>query len=122
MGSGRSIRREEGWPRMLVRSISGTCSQSSLKCGQSRCFAYTITLMVDEKKSDATTSNPVDEGVQAGHYDTSLRRLPFGRRIQIPIIAAAVTGLVRAVGPTLRIDVLGVDHVKKFFIGGQPCI
>src|SRR5689334_21317839 len=74
--------------------------------------------MVDEKKSEAANSNPA----QTGHYDTSPRHLPFSRRIQIPIIAGAATGLVKMVGPTLRIDTLGIDHVKQFFTGGQPCI
>jgi lysophospholipid acyltransferase (LPLAT)-like uncharacterized protein len=73
--------------------------------------------MTDETKSGSPRVMPV-----RNHFDTSLREFPFWRRIQIPIIATAAIGLVRAVGPTLRFERLGFDHVKRFFLGGQPCI
>jgi hypothetical protein len=74
--------------------------------------------MAEETKSGVSGKSPGSKS----HYDTSPRQFPFWRRIQIPIIAAAAIGLVRAVGPTLRIERLGFEHVKRFFVGGQPCI
>src|SRR5580698_3380478 len=78
--------------------------------------------MTEETKSGMEKSGASQGPIPKSHFDTSLRQFPFWRRIQIPIIATAATGLVRAVGPTLRIERLGFDHIKRFFIGGQPCI
>jgi lysophospholipid acyltransferase (LPLAT)-like uncharacterized protein len=74
--------------------------------------------MTEETKSGAAS----EASAPKSHFDTSLRQFPFWRRIQIPIFAGAAVGLVRSVGPTLRIETLGLDHVKPFFLGGQPCI
>jgi len=41
------------------------------------------------------------------HYDIRLPKLPWHRRVQIPIIAAAVFSVIRTVGPTLRFEVVG---------------
>ena len=54
--------------------------------------------------STASGSPPEPPGA---HYDTRLPDLPLFRRMQIPLIAAAVYGLIRALGPTLRYDVHG---------------
>ena len=49
---------------------------------------------------------PAQAAVNA-HYDTRLPELPWSRRAQIPIIAAAVYSVIRTLGPTLRYEVLG---------------
>lgn len=46
------------------------------------------------------------------HYDTRLPELSFWRRMQIPIIAGAVYAVIRLIGPTLRYEVLGWQHVE----------
>ena len=48
--------------------------------------------------------------VVSAHYDTRLPNLPWSRRIQIPLIAAAVYSVIRMLGPTLRYEVLGWQH------------
>jgi len=68
------------------------------------------------------TAERQDAPAPKSHYDTTPRQFPFWRRIQIPIFATAAIGLVRSVGPTLRMEMLGRDHVKRAFTGGQPCI
>src|SRR5260370_25420734 len=44
------------------------------------------------------------------HYDTRLPELPWSRRIQIPMIAAAVYSGSCLLGPTLRHEVRGGGH------------
>ncbi|MDP9146290.1 MAG: lysophospholipid acyltransferase family protein [Acidobacteriota bacterium] len=56
------------------------------------------------------------------HYDTRLPRLPWSRRIQIPIIAAAVFSVIRVLGPTLRFEVLGEQQPERVYASGRRCI
>ena len=58
----------------------------------------------------------------SAHYDTRLPKLPWHRRIQIPIIAALVYSVIRTLGPTLRFEVLGRARVEKVWAAKQPCI
>jgi len=48
--------------------------------------------------------------------------LPWSRRIQIPIIAAAVYSVIRTLGPTLRYEVLGWHHAERVHASGKRCI
>jgi len=71
-----------------------------------------------------TTEKPT-EAVQetiSAHYDVRLPRLPWHRRIQIPIIAAVVYSVIRVLGPTLRFEVLGQAHAERVWAGKQQCI
>ncbi|HEX3542911.1 MAG TPA: hypothetical protein VHT31_00160, partial [Candidatus Acidoferrum sp.] len=56
------------------------------------------------------------------HYDTRLPQLPWARRAQIPIIAAAVYGVIRTLGPTLRFEALGEQQPERVYASGQRCI
>ena len=56
------------------------------------------------------------------HYDTRLPELPWSRRIQIPIIAAAVYSVIRMLGPTLRYEVLGWQHAERVYAAKKQCI
>ncbi len=49
-------------------------------------------------------------------------RLSLWRRIQIPLIAAAVYGVIRLIGPTLRLEVIGVHNAIQIPRGGEPAI
>jgi lysophospholipid acyltransferase (LPLAT)-like uncharacterized protein len=73
-----------------------------------------------------TESSPASAPLRADavnlHYDTRAPHLPWSRRIQIPIIAAAVYSVIRALGPTLRFEVLGYHHSDRAHASGQPCI
>jgi lysophospholipid acyltransferase (LPLAT)-like uncharacterized protein len=66
-------------------------------------------------------SSSAPESVSA-HYDTRLPKLPWHRRIQIPIIAAIVYSVIRTLGPTLRFEVLGRNVVEELWAAKQPCI
>jgi lysophospholipid acyltransferase (LPLAT)-like uncharacterized protein len=69
----------------------------------------------------APASQPPQDPVNL-HYDTRLPRLRWSRRIQIPIIAAAVYSVIRTLGPTLRYEVLGQQHPSRVYASGQRCI
>jgi lysophospholipid acyltransferase (LPLAT)-like uncharacterized protein len=56
------------------------------------------------------------------HYDTRLPQLPWSRRVQIPLIAAAVYSVIRLLGPTLRYEVLGWQHAERTYASGKQCI
>src|SRR3989440_6567481 len=56
------------------------------------------------------------------HYDTRLPDLPWSRRIQIPIIAAAVYSVIRTLGPTLRYEVLGWQHAERVYASRKQCV
>ena len=56
------------------------------------------------------------------HYDIRLPDLPWSRRIQIPIIAAAVYSVIRTLGPTLRYEVLGWQHAERVYAEKKQCI
>src|SRR5271169_2454314 len=79
----------------------------------------TGTALPDPAQNSAQNNAP--EPVSA-HYDTRLPDLPWSRRIQIPIIAAAVYSVIRILGPTLRYEVLGWQNAEHVHASGKRCI
>jgi lysophospholipid acyltransferase (LPLAT)-like uncharacterized protein len=69
----------------------------------------------------ASGASSAHEPVNA-HYDTRLPELPWSRRIQIPIIAAAVYSVIRTLGPTLRYEVLGWQHAERVYASNKRVI
>jgi len=71
-----------------------------------------------------TAEKRAEESPEAisSHYDVRLPKLPWHRRIQIPIIAAVVYSVIRTLGPTLRFEVLGQERVERRWAAKQPCI
>jgi lysophospholipid acyltransferase (LPLAT)-like uncharacterized protein len=66
---------------------------------------------------------PQQEGEPVNlHYDTRLPQLPWSRRAQILIIAAAVYSVIRTLGPTLRFEALGQQQPERVYASGQRCI
>jgi lysophospholipid acyltransferase (LPLAT)-like uncharacterized protein len=66
-------------------------------------------------------NKPEQEAVSA-HYDVRLPELPWSRRAQIPIIAAAVFSVIRTLGPTLRYEVLGWQQAEGVYAAKKQCI
>jgi hypothetical protein len=56
------------------------------------------------------------------HYDIVYPELSPWRRLQIPLIAGGVYGITRLVGPTLRFEALGMQHVERIHAGGHRAI
>ncbi len=73
---------------------------------------------------DAAKSAEETEGQQqvGAHYDTRLPELSRWRRWQIPVIAGVGYSLVRAIGPTLRYELLGWEHAERVYAAGKRCI
>jgi lysophospholipid acyltransferase (LPLAT)-like uncharacterized protein len=71
---------------------------------------------------DIPNSNAQAEEPVSAHYDVRLPKLPWTRRMQIPIIAAVVFSVIRTIGPTLRFEVLGRRHSFERWQKKQPCI
>ena len=71
-----------------------------------------------------TTEKPTEAAGEpiSAHYDVRLPKLPWHRRIQIPIIAAVVYSVIRVLGPTLRFEVLGRANVERVWAKKQSCI
>jgi lysophospholipid acyltransferase (LPLAT)-like uncharacterized protein len=69
----------------------------------------------------AESVSPEPESVNT-HYDTRLPELSWPRRVQIPIIAAAVYSVIRILGPTLRYEVLGWQHAERVYARKRQCI
>lgn len=51
-----------------------------------------------------------------------LQRLSLWRRIELPVIAWSVYGILRLIGPTLRTEVIGVHNAIQIPRGGEPAI
>ena len=80
-----------------------------------------------EPLSAKSASEPASSAASAGdslsaHYDTRLPDLPWSRRMQIPLIAAAVYSVIRILGPTLRYEVLGWHHAERVHSSGKRVI
>ena len=74
-----------------------------------------------QERAHEPASEAGQEAVGA-HYDTRLPQLPWSRRIQIPLIAAAVYSVIRTLGPTLRYEVLGWQHAERVYGSKKQCI
>jgi len=74
-------------------------------------------------KMETTEKRPEDaQSPISAHYDVRLPKLSWHRRVQIPIIAAVVYGLIRVLGPTIRFEVLGRANVERIWATKQSCI
>jgi lysophospholipid acyltransferase (LPLAT)-like uncharacterized protein len=67
-------------------------------------------------------SAPLESEPVSPHYDNRLPVLPWSRRIQIPLIAAAVYTAIRLLGPTLRYEVLGWQQAERVYATRKQCI
>jgi lysophospholipid acyltransferase (LPLAT)-like uncharacterized protein len=56
-----------------------------------------------------------NEGLPNAHFDVRMPRYSLWRRMQIPVIAAAVSTILRILGPTLRYEVLGWQHAERAY-------
>lgn len=88
-----------------------------LQRGGDEKLLYYTKMETTEKHIEDTDSPTVDP-----RYDVRLPKLPWHRRIQIPIIAAVVYSIIRILGPTLRYEVLGRAKVEKVWAAKQPLI
>jgi lysophospholipid acyltransferase (LPLAT)-like uncharacterized protein len=88
----------------------------SFRPGETATLLYYMKMETTEKRGEET-QEPISP-----HYDVRLPKLPWHRRIQIPIIAALVYSVIRVLGPTLRFEVLGRGNAEKIWAVNQQCI
>lgn len=67
-------------------------------------------------------SPPEREERAASAYDSRPKELSFFRRAQIPIISGAAFALARIIGPTLRYEVLGWQHIDRVHSQNRRCV
>ncbi len=65
---------------------------------------------------------PADEQALARHYDVHLAPLSSWRRLQVPVLGFAGYALIRAIGPTLRFEVLGAANIERVHAAGRRAI
>jgi lysophospholipid acyltransferase (LPLAT)-like uncharacterized protein len=73
----------------------------------------------------ANDANPAAPPVdQSGHqkFDARPPELSRWRQMQIPVIAWLVYGVVRLIGPTLRVEIIGVQNAVQIRDGGEVAI
>jgi lysophospholipid acyltransferase (LPLAT)-like uncharacterized protein len=56
------------------------------------------------------------------HYDASLRELSFGMRVRLRVLAALALAATRVLGPTLRFEVLGWQHIERVHHSGRRIV
>jgi lysophospholipid acyltransferase (LPLAT)-like uncharacterized protein len=72
--------------------------------------------------SEATSGQSQQSGTAASPFEARVPQLSRWRRMQIPAIAAAAYGLVRTIGPTLRMEIIGVHNAAQVRDGREPAI
>ena len=70
----------------------------------------------------ATHAEEEQEERISQHYDTRPPELTRWRRMQVPVIGAAGYSLVRTLGPTLRFEVHGYQHIERLHASGRRFI
>jgi hypothetical protein len=63
-----------------------------------------------------------EEQHRISHYDTRLRELSFGMRVRLRLLAALALAVARVLGPTLRFEVLGWQHIERVHASGRRCV
>ena len=58
----------------------------------------------------------------SGAYDSRPKQLSFFRRAQVPLISGAAYAFARSIGPTLRYEVLGWQHIDRVHSQGRRCV
>jgi lysophospholipid acyltransferase (LPLAT)-like uncharacterized protein len=66
-------------------------------------------------------AKPVEQH-RISHYDTEPRVLSFGMRVRLRLLAGLATAVVRVLGPTLRFEVLGWQHIERVHGSGRRCV
>jgi lysophospholipid acyltransferase (LPLAT)-like uncharacterized protein len=56
------------------------------------------------------------------HYDVRAAPLSPGRRLQVPVLGLAGYAVIRAIGPTLRFEVLGAPNIERVHSAGRRAI
>lgn len=78
--------------------------------------------MADSAPSTSASAEPREPQAVNPHYEIRYPELSRWRRMQIPVIAVLVYGVMRTVGPTVRCEVLGGQHERRIHAAGERII
>jgi lysophospholipid acyltransferase (LPLAT)-like uncharacterized protein len=106
-------------PDAAERSPRHRSHQSSTETRATSSAPANATINSDNVTNSGSVSA---QEIVSAHYDTRLPTLPWSRRIQIPLIAAAVYSVIRLLGPTLRYEVMGWQHAERVYASKKQII
>jgi lysophospholipid acyltransferase (LPLAT)-like uncharacterized protein len=72
--------------------------------------------------NDAKSAVPRDAQTSHQQFDARPPELSRWRRMEIPVIAWAVYGVMRLIGPTLRVEMVGVQNAVQIREAGEAAI
>lgn len=72
--------------------------------------------------TELAKSPPEPDAQISNTYDSRPRNLSRFRRAQIPVVSGAAYAFARMVGPTLRYEVLGWQHIDRVHSSGKRCV
>jgi hypothetical protein len=75
-----------------------------------------------QQTSAVTGADQSEDQAVARHYDVHLAPLSPWRRAQVPVLGFAGYALIRAIGPTLRFEVLGQPNIERVHATGRRAI
>jgi lysophospholipid acyltransferase (LPLAT)-like uncharacterized protein len=78
--------------------------------------------MAELTKSAPGPSQHYAQGPQGPAYDSQPKQLSVLRRVQVPIISGLAYAFARAIGPTLRYEVLGWNHIDRVHSQNRHCV
>jgi lysophospholipid acyltransferase (LPLAT)-like uncharacterized protein len=73
-------------------------------------------------KFDTSTAHGTADAQRAAPSGVAMPKMSRWRQMQVPIVAWAVYWLLRAIGPTLRIEIVGVHNAAQLRDSGEPAI
>jgi lysophospholipid acyltransferase (LPLAT)-like uncharacterized protein len=117
---GRTPRQDRNRKAETVRILNNSRNLSRRPGARDRLILY---LMIPDTKSAADPARPAGEPEPqqiVRHFDTRLPKLSRWQRLQIPVIACMVWAVIRALGPTLRYEVLGGQEIGRDYRPDKP--
>ncbi len=79
-------------------------------------------MLEPSKTTTDVNGETAPDAATSAHYDVSLPDLPRSRRLQIPVIASLVYWFTRAVGPTVRYEIIGWQNAQRCYDAGESII
>jgi lysophospholipid acyltransferase (LPLAT)-like uncharacterized protein len=81
------------------------------------------TAVASDSKSGSRAGGAAPSGAPGvAPSGVAMPKMSRWRRMQVPIVAWAAYWLLRAIGPTLRVEVVGVHNAAQFRDAGEPAI
>ena len=90
------------WMKLAEKSLAGTA--------------------LTEAEARSVLRSPDDDLLPLVHAAFQVRQSSFGKRVKLRLLAALGLAVARALGPTLRFEVLGWQHIERVHASGHVCV